>query len=57
VLLDPGRQAAKAWNARILPASFVVGPEGAIRYSVIGEIDWNGEQVVRRISALLPSKP
>jgi peroxiredoxin len=57
VLLDPGRQAARAWNARILPASFVIGPEGAIRYSAIGEIDWNDEQVVRRISALLPSQP
>ena len=55
VLLDPGRQAAKAWNARILPASFVVGPEGAIRYSVIGEIDWNDERVARRISELLPA--
>ena len=55
VLLDPGRQAARAWNARILPASFVIGPDGVIRYSVIGEIDWGDEQVVRRVSALLPS--
>ena len=27
VLLDPGKDAAKAWNARILPASFIVGPD------------------------------
>jgi hypothetical protein len=27
VLLDPGRNAARSWNARILPASFLVGPE------------------------------
>jgi len=56
VLLDPGRRAAKAWNARILPASFVVGPEGAIRYSAIGEIDWNDGEIARRISELLPAK-
>jgi peroxiredoxin len=56
VLLDPGRQAAKAWNARILPASFVVGTDGAIRYNVVGEIDWNDEQVARRISRLLPAE-
>jgi thiol-disulfide isomerase/thioredoxin len=54
VLLDPGREAARAWNARILPASFIIGPEGAIRYSVIGEIDWNDEQVASRVSGLLP---
>lgn len=56
VLLDPGRQAAKAWNARILPASFVVGPDGVVRYSVVGEIDWNDGEIARRILELLPAK-
>jgi len=53
VLLDTGRNTAKTWNARILPASFVIGPEGAIRYHAVGEIDWNKESVVNQISALL----
>lgn len=55
ILLDIERKAAKAWNARILPASFVVGPDGQIRYSVVGEIDWDHEHVVSRISELLPA--
>ena len=54
VLLDPEMKAAKAWNARILPASFVIGPDGRIRYSVVGELDWSHDQVVSRISELLP---
>lgn len=54
ILLDPERKTARAWNARILPASFVVGPDGRIRYSLIGEINWDHEQVVARISELLP---
>ena len=57
VLLDPGRKAANAWNARILPASFVVGPNGAMRYSVVGEIDWTAKRTVERIVALFPPKP
>ncbi|HEU0289567.1 MAG TPA: TlpA disulfide reductase family protein, partial [Burkholderiales bacterium] len=57
VLLDPERKVAKAWNARILPASFVVGPDGRIRYSLVGEINWDHEHVVSRIAELLPSKP
>lgn len=57
VLLDPGRKAAKAWNARILPASFVVGPDGAIRYSVVGEVDWTDGHTVDRIAALFPPDP
>ena len=54
VLLDPEMKVAKAWNARILPASFVIGPDGRIRYSLVGELDWSHDQVVSRISELLP---
>ena len=55
ILLDPERRAAKAWDARILPASFVAGPDGRIRYSLVGEINWDHEQVVSRIAELLPT--
>jgi thiol-disulfide isomerase/thioredoxin len=54
ILLDPEKKAARAWDARILPATFVVGPDGRIRYSLVGEIDWGNEHVVSRISELLP---
>jgi len=57
VLLDPGKHAARAWNARVLPASFVVGTDGRIRYSLVGETRWDQDGVVDRISVLLPSKP
>ena len=55
ILLDPEKKAAKAWEARILPASFVAGPDGRIRYSLLGEIKWDHEQVVSRIAELLPT--
>jgi thiol-disulfide isomerase/thioredoxin len=57
VLLDPEKKAAKAWRARILPSSYVLGPDGQVRYSVVGEIDWDREPVVRRITELLPPNP
>jgi len=55
ILLDPGKMAAKAWDARILPASFVAGPDGRVRYSLVGEINWDHELVVSRIAELLPA--
>jgi peroxiredoxin len=55
VLLDPERKTARAWEARILPASFVIGPDGLIRYSLVGEINWDHEQVVSQIAELLPT--
>jgi len=55
VLLDPGRRAARAWDARILPASYVIGADGRIRYHVVGEFEWDNEHVVSRITELLPA--
>jgi thiol-disulfide isomerase/thioredoxin len=57
ILLDPEGKTARAWRARILPASYVIGPDGKIRYTLVGEINWGHEQVVSRIAELLPSKP
>ncbi|MGH8701710.1 MAG: TlpA family protein disulfide reductase [Burkholderiales bacterium] len=54
VLLDPEKKAAKAWDARILPVSFVIGPDGRIHYSLVGDLDWGDDRVVSRISELLP---
>jgi thiol-disulfide isomerase/thioredoxin len=54
VLLDRDSGAARAWRARVLPVSFVVGPDGRIRYWALGEIDWTQERVRKAIAALLP---
>jgi peroxiredoxin len=54
VLLDRDTSVAKAWKARILPASYLVGPDGRIRYSVLGAIDWTAERVRAAIQEMLP---
>jgi hypothetical protein len=53
VLLDRRQQAARAWRIRILPASFLIGPDGNVRYHVIGEIDWTAEEAVGAVHRLL----
>jgi len=54
VLLDRDASTAKAWRARILPASFVVDAGGGIRYIALGEVDWMRDDVRKMIVALLP---
>ena len=54
VLLDRDTHVAKAWKARILPATYIVGTDGKIRYSYVGELDWSQEKVRRAVAALLP---
>jgi thiol-disulfide isomerase/thioredoxin len=54
VLMDRDTATAKAWKARFLPATFIVGPDGRVRYSYFGELDWSRESVRNTIAALLP---
>jgi len=56
VLLDRDGRTTRAWGAKVLPASFVIGPDGAIRYSYLGELDWSGPEARARIEALLDRK-
>jgi thiol-disulfide isomerase/thioredoxin len=55
-LLDPGQQTARAWRVRVLPGSFLVGRDGRVRFSVIGEIDWASEEAVKVVSGLLAGR-
>jgi thiol-disulfide isomerase/thioredoxin len=53
VLFDKDMAVSKRWNARILPASYLVGADGRIRYSVIGEADWTAPRMVAAVEELL----
>ncbi len=52
-LLDRDTHTTKAWGARVLPASFIVAPDGAVRYSYFGALDWSREDLRAAISALI----
>ena len=54
VLLDRDKSVAKAWQARILPASYLVDADGRIRFFHFGEADWSSEALKRQVVSLLP---
>ena len=53
VLLDPDTKTAKAWQAKLLPATYIIGPDGAIRYRHLGELDWSKPEVREAILKLM----
>jgi thiol-disulfide isomerase/thioredoxin len=53
VLLDPDTRTTKAWQAKLLPATYVIGPDGAIRYRHVGELDWSKPSIRAAIVGLL----
>jgi len=55
ILLDRDGNAQRAWGVRGLPATFLLDPEGAIRYWYLGELDWAQPQILRTVESLLPA--
>jgi thiol-disulfide isomerase/thioredoxin len=56
VLLDADGGASRAWRARLLPATFIVGPDGAVRYSYVGALDWSMPAVRDAIQSLMQDR-
>ena len=54
VLLDRDGRTTKSWGARILPATYVLGPDGTVRYRYFGALDWSSAEMRGRIAALMP---
>jgi thiol-disulfide isomerase/thioredoxin len=56
VLLDEESTSMRDWRVRGLPTSFVLDPEGRIRYWYVGELDWSAPGVVSAIEGILPAR-
>ena len=53
VVRDTDGSVARAWGARIFPASFVLDRSGNVRYSLSGGADWTSPKMVSTIRSLL----
>ena len=53
VVLDRDTKTSRAWGARILPATFIVDPDGRVRYTYYGALDWSRPDVRALIGKLI----
>jgi len=53
ILMDRDGQALRRWKVFAFPTSYVVDKRGRLRYGLFGAIDWEREDVVAAIEALL----
>ena len=53
VLLDRDGAAAKAWTPRVFPSTVLVDRRGRPRWTVVGELDWTGEQARALLAPLV----
>jgi len=53
VLLDQNGDYAKKWNVITYPSTFIIGPDGKIKYGVNAAIEWDDPEYIKQIKALL----
>ena len=53
VLLDHDGKTFKAWQGKVLPASYLLDRSGRIRYRVIGPLEWDSDEAGKIIEQLL----
>jgi thiol-disulfide isomerase/thioredoxin len=53
IVRDRQGAASKAWKAKLLPASYLIGRDGRIHYVAYGELDWSSAAVRARVNELL----
>lgn len=57
ILLDKNGLIFDKWNAQVLPTSYLLDPQGKIRYQVEGPAEWSSPEVIDIITSLLPDSP
>lgn len=53
VLLDADGTVSAKWGVLVFPSTFVIGPDGRIVYGVNGALEWDSDEVVAMLQALL----
>ena len=53
ILMDLNGEAFKAWQGKVLPASFLLDRSGRVRYQVIGPMEWDSDEARTIIEKLI----
>ncbi len=56
VLQDPESKTYKAWQGKVLPTSFLLDRTGAVRYRVVGPMEWDNADALLKIKELIQSQ-
>lgn len=53
ILMDDDGSALAAWKVFAAPATFIVDPAGKIQYTLFGATEWDSEEMVATLKALM----
>lgn len=53
ILLDPEGGVVEQWMISAVPTTFILDPQGRIRYALFGGLEWDSDEVIRTLSGLM----
>ena len=53
LLLDPDGEVVEQWMISAVPTTFILDPEGKIRYAFYGGLEWDNEEVIATLNGLM----
>ncbi len=56
VLMDEEGKGVGDWKVFVAPSSFLIDPQGKVRYTLQGGAEWDDKEYVQLISDLMPGK-
>jgi thiol-disulfide isomerase/thioredoxin len=52
ILMDESGQSIADWRVFAAPSNFIIDPEGNIRYTLFGGVEWDSDELVNQLKAL-----
>lgn len=52
ILMDPDGHSIADWRVFAAPSNFIVGPDGKVRYTLFGGVEWDSDELVAKLKAL-----
>ena len=52
ILMDQSGQSIAAWQVFAAPSNFIIDPQGKIRYTLFGGVEWDSNKLVKKLKSL-----
>jgi len=52
ILMDEDGKSISDWRVFAAPSNFIIGPEGNIRYTLFGGVEWDSDELIEKLKAV-----
>ena len=52
ILMDEDGKSIEDWRVFAAPSNFIIGPDGNIKYTLFGGVEWDSDELVDKLKAL-----